>query len=685
MQILDYACEYTKRGWPVLPLKPDSKLPATEHGIKDATADDLTIGMWFADPVGGIGVAAGHGFFVVDIDPRNGGDEEWARLCAVHGGAPPTLTQRTGSNGRHLLYRYPDFDVKNGAIADGVDIKSKGGYIVAAPSRHPDTGREYEWENLETPIVSAPQWLLNMLPRKADRVVTGGAAEPGVYDPSDDRPGTVFNQTASWDEILVPHGWSVERTEGDEIFWTRPGKSSGISATTGYDGMDVLYVFTSSTEFEAQTAYSKFSAYAILNHDGDFRAAAKELAAMSGAGTHTAFKTPTGDDSVYTFKPALPPEHFLSRYIDWCAKQTDAALEYHEASALCLLAVASSESRGRLTTYPGGLRTNLYILLTGATTRSRKSTSQKLALSVLRDEYPVAQLPSRATTERLIGMLAEKSHMPTVWAPDEFGIKLAEIYQRDFLKGLEELMLTLYDGEDYVYEKQDATIRIVSPHLNIIAAATPESLAMAGPGAMVGGLLPRFAVVLPPALPPAREVGEFTDLEPERKELVSMLKDVIRWSADHKDVTFSKPALTVLNQAETRLHNGGASVARLATMLYKVSMLVACGRLSSEVSEDDALSSVQIVDRWRSGARRLQPFLRRKSVDLEFEVQVDGALRILKSLGDGEHHRSEVASRLKVQKSKLDAIQGALEDWGLITVTRDQTGVHWATVEGDVE
>jgi len=52
----------------------------------------------------------------------------------------------------------------------------------------------------------------------------------------------------------------------------------GISATTNWAGADLLYVFTSSTTFNADESYDRFAAYAVLNHGGDYRAAARELA-----------------------------------------------------------------------------------------------------------------------------------------------------------------------------------------------------------------------------------------------------------------------------------------------------------------------------------------------------------------------------------------------------------------------
>jgi hypothetical protein len=42
-------------------------------------------------------------------------------------------------------------------------------------------------------------------------------------------------------------------------------------------GHDRLYVFTSSTPFEPEKSYSKFAAYVVLNHGGDFAAAARHI------------------------------------------------------------------------------------------------------------------------------------------------------------------------------------------------------------------------------------------------------------------------------------------------------------------------------------------------------------------------------------------------------------------------
>lgn len=93
------------------------------------------------------------------------------------------------------------------------------------------------------------------------------------------RPGDDFNTRATWDEVLEPHGWEQAGQRGSLTDWRRPGKSTGSSATTNFGESDLLYVFSTNADpFEADRAYQKFAAYTLLNHDGDFSAAAADLA-----------------------------------------------------------------------------------------------------------------------------------------------------------------------------------------------------------------------------------------------------------------------------------------------------------------------------------------------------------------------------------------------------------------------
>lgn len=180
---LEAALAYARRGWPVLPLHTvrdgrcfcgrsactsPGKHPRTEHGAKDATTDETIIRQWWTRwPDANIGIATGggSGLVVVDVDPRNGGDDSLDALERQHGALPQTVEALTGGGGRHILFAHPGKRIKNGPIAPGVDLKADGGYIVAPPSLHA-SGRAYTWDTCAHPddvaLAPLPPWLIGL-------------------------------------------------------------------------------------------------------------------------------------------------------------------------------------------------------------------------------------------------------------------------------------------------------------------------------------------------------------------------------------------------------------------------------------------------------------------------------------------------------------------------------------------
>lgn len=144
----------------------NGKHPRTMNGLKDATDNAEQIahwwGMWEA---ANIGLATGEasGCFIVDIDPRHGGDDTLKALLGQHGPLERKVWAATGGGGWHLYFRHPGFPVKSraNALGPGVDVKGEGGYVVAPPSRHA-SGKLYEWGDFDE-LPEAPEWLLNLL------------------------------------------------------------------------------------------------------------------------------------------------------------------------------------------------------------------------------------------------------------------------------------------------------------------------------------------------------------------------------------------------------------------------------------------------------------------------------------------------------------------------------------------
>lgn len=150
---------YAAAGWPVLPLRPRDKVPATRHGLHDASDDPAQVEAWWTRwPNANIGLRTGIAFDVLDLD----GEAALTSLKLVAPGYKhPGPVSSTGK-GLHLLFAVTGS--RNGAaLRPGIDWRGDGGYIVAPPSIHP-SGSVYTWRKPATlPLPAAPDWLTDLL------------------------------------------------------------------------------------------------------------------------------------------------------------------------------------------------------------------------------------------------------------------------------------------------------------------------------------------------------------------------------------------------------------------------------------------------------------------------------------------------------------------------------------------
>lgn len=162
-ELLRAALGYAARGLPVFPAmliggqkKPLVRWGKGEDGHPDltkrrATTDPETVRAWWARwPLAMIGMPTGapSGIVVLDVDTKNKVDG-LASLRAL-GIDPFSLSSTiaiTPSGGMHAFLRY-NGPLKNsaGLLAEGVDIRGDGGYVVLPPSLPSIGSPEYQWE-----------------------------------------------------------------------------------------------------------------------------------------------------------------------------------------------------------------------------------------------------------------------------------------------------------------------------------------------------------------------------------------------------------------------------------------------------------------------------------------------------------------------------------------------------------
>lgn len=139
---LKWARRYLQMGWSVIPLRTQGKEPALDwKEFTKRRATDAELSEWFASGKLNLGIVAGaiSGLVVVDADGPVGMSS--ARAL----GLTSTTIALTGK-GKQFFYRAGMSSIKNAVrLLPGIDLRSDGGYVVAAPSIHPN-GKRYVWE-----------------------------------------------------------------------------------------------------------------------------------------------------------------------------------------------------------------------------------------------------------------------------------------------------------------------------------------------------------------------------------------------------------------------------------------------------------------------------------------------------------------------------------------------------------
>ncbi|NDB68798.1 MAG: hypothetical protein EB015_12495, partial [Methylocystaceae bacterium] len=176
MNILERAHKLAKNGFYVFPLEPNGKKPAIGDWPNMASRDTEIINGWFSNNLDrNIGIYTGkygdgdQALIVIDVDNKNGknGDQSLLSLELEGNELPQTLEQSTPSGGRHMVYLAP-YACKQGVdvLGEGLDIRSRGGYIVA-PGSSID-GKKYAQINGHGIMVDAPAWLVEKLGKQID-------------------------------------------------------------------------------------------------------------------------------------------------------------------------------------------------------------------------------------------------------------------------------------------------------------------------------------------------------------------------------------------------------------------------------------------------------------------------------------------------------------------------------------
>lgn len=204
---------------------------------------------------------------------------------------------------------------------------------------------------------------------------------------------------------------------------------------------------------------------------------------------------------------------FIEAYADWAENQVDAPREYHEAGAFMILSAIISSGM-EIETSIGNLKTNLWILILGETTLTRKTTAMRMAMKMLGEVDDDAMLATdEGSIEGIMDAMQLRPHKASVFYRDEIAGMFKSMVRKDYLSGMLESFTKLYDGDNFKRLLRKEVIHVRDPIFIFFGGGIRQAtLGSMREEHLTSGFIPRFLWVIGETSPERiRPLGKRTD------------------------------------------------------------------------------------------------------------------------------------------------------------------------------
>ena len=292
-ELIEKAKEYLKADLSVLPT--EGKIPAINswkaYQSQRIKAEEVEA-IFNKANLTGLGIICGAisgGLEVIDVDTKNDptGSLRDELLSLIEDNLPELYSKlviaQSKSGGLHIYYRCSSI-AGNLKLATKqtreviIETRGEGGYVIAPPS----PGYTYLQGNPINIVTITPEEreiLLNIGRsfnelEESKPIIKSSAT---TYSSTGLSPFEDYNHRGDIIALLESKGWRVVNQRGQRINLLRPGSTDSKTSGNFHTGLKVLRVFSSSTDFNPDKAYSSSQAFTLLECSGDNKLAYERL------------------------------------------------------------------------------------------------------------------------------------------------------------------------------------------------------------------------------------------------------------------------------------------------------------------------------------------------------------------------------------------------------------------------
>ena len=394
----------------------------------------------------------------------------------------------------------------------------------------------------------------------------------------------------------------------------------------------------------------------------------------------------------------------MDRYRSWAEDATDAIVEFHDLC--CAIGLSSIISNSvRLDTSYGLMVPNLWGLILGDSTLSRKTTAMRMIMDVIATLDTDLILATDGSAEGLLTGLSTRPNKTSIFYKDEISGFFDAMNKKDYLAGMAETLTALYDVPAiFTRRLRKEVIVIESPAFVLFGGGVRDRVyETINEEYVLSGFLPRFLVVSGETdMTRLRPTGPATDVGiAKRAALINEFADLYEFYARDVTITIggqsttmpSRVVASLTNEAwtkygefETRLWTEASrstlsslalpTFERLSRSLLKLAIVLAATRQQPAeekitVGIDDVINSAWYIQNWG-----------RFSIDLVNNagkrISEKVLERILKAISSYPGiARSTIMQHYHLTKREADEILGTLEERQLVRTEKRGRGTSY--------